>query len=72
MRRPILLLPPLLLAACQEVATEAPRCVPPPPTDMGPVGGGLSVIGLGIVVAAVVVALGEALRGPGKGGGRRG
>lgn len=62
----------LLLAACQEAPTAAPVYVPPPPADMGPVGGGLSVIGLGIVVAAVVVALGEALRGSGRGGGRRG
>ncbi len=67
MRRALLMLPMVLLAACQDAATKAP-----PSPDMTPVGGGLSVIGLGIVIAAAVIALGEALRGPGKGGGRRG
>ncbi|MCC6355229.1 MAG: hypothetical protein IT577_15160 [Verrucomicrobiae bacterium] len=31
--------------------------------DMGPVGGGLSVIGLGIVVAAFITAVASAMRG---------
>ncbi len=71
MRALIPTLPLLLLAACHRVATEPPPYVAPP-TDTTPIGGGLSVIGLGIVVAAVVIALGDALRGSGKGGERDG
>lgn len=67
MRRAVPMLPLALLAACQEAATKAP-----PAPDMTPVGGGLSVIGLGLVIAAVVIALGDALRGSGKGGERDG
>ena len=46
-RAHVLLLLPLLLAGC----TEGP--------DMGPVGGGLAIIGLGIVLAAAILALGK-------------
>ena len=47
MKRAAMSLAPALLAAC----------TPAGPPDMGPVGGGLSVIGLAIVVAAFIVAI---------------
>lgn len=73
MRRPAFMLALAFLTACQETVTRVPVYVPgplPPPTDMSPVGGGLSVIGLGLVIGAVVIVLGEVLRGPKKGGDR--
>ena len=53
MNRLILLGAPLTLAACT-----------PTGPDMGPVGAGLSVVGLGIVIAATIIALFSNKGGP--------
>jgi hypothetical protein len=58
---PALVIGSLGLVACNE-ETPAPQTLPPIITDVTPVGDGLSVIGIAMIAAAVVLVLGKLLR----------